>query len=440
MESCMAYIIDRRLSPKGQNISNRQKFIKRANTQIRAAVKEAIAKRNIKDINAGEKIKIPVKDLSEPLFGTSGDSGEREFVVPGNKKFVEGDKIDKPEKGGSGNGGGKEASEDGEGEDDFVFTLSRDEFLDFFFEDLELPDLVKKSMKEIKKSKPRRSGYSTVGNPTALDVKETLKKSMGRRMALGRPKNEEIDDLEEELLLLQSKKKKSDEQLVRLHIIEEEIIRLKTKQKAIPWVDPVDVKYRAFQPAPVPTTQAVVFFLMDVSGSMGEREKDIAKRFFTLLYLFLNRRYEKIEMVFIRHTQTAQEVDEDTFFNSRETGGTVISSALELADKIIKERYSNDWNIYISQASDGENWSGDSLKCKQILEDNILPMSQYYAYIEILSDREDGASYFMPKEAPELWKHYSDVAKNCSNFVPKQVYRVNMIWDVFRELFAKKGK
>ena len=104
-----------------------------------------------------------------------------------------------------------------------------------------------------------------------------------------------------------------------------------------------------------------MFCLMDVSGSMDEERKDIAKRFFILLYLFLTRNYERIEVVFIRHHTIAKEVDEDEFFHSRESGGTVVSSALKLMQEIIRERYPlTEWNIYAAQASDGDNWDDDS--------------------------------------------------------------------------------
>lgn len=433
----MSYIIDRRQNPKGKNVGNRQRFIRRANEQIREAVKEAIQKRNIKDVNGGEKVKIPVRDLDEPFFGKSHNSGERDYVHPGNKEYVEGDKVNKPS--GGGQGRGRKASDGGEGEDEFSFTLTREEFLEFFFEDLELPDLVKKSLKEIQKTKPKRAGYSNTGNPTALDVEETMRKSMARRMALKRPKDDEISSLEEELAQLTKKKGKTDDELSRKKFLEQEIIRLNSRQKAIPWIDPVDVKYRNFTPQPQPSTKAVMFCIMDVSGSMGEREKDIAKRFFMLLYLFLERRYEKIELVFIRHTTEAKEVDEHTFFHDRESGGTKVSSGLELMAQIIEKRYSPaDWNIYAAQASDGENWDGDSELCKKILEEKLLPVTQYFAYIEILTEYAE--TWSSDRAETELWQNYRWVANKAPSFQPRRVYRASQIWDVFRELFAKRGE
>jgi len=128
---------------------------------------------------------------------------------------------------------------------------------------------------------------------------------------------------------------------------------------------------------PVPSSKAVMFCIMDVSGSMTQSIKDIAKRFFILLYLFLERNYKQIELVFVRHHTHAKEVDEQEFFYSRETGGTIVSSALKLTADIIDARYSPaDWNIYIAQASDGDNWDGDSASCADILSKQILDKVQ----------------------------------------------------------------
>ena len=107
----------------------------------------------------------------------------------------------------------------------------------------------------------------------------------------------------------------------------------------MPFIDSFDLRYNNHVRIAQPTTQAVMFCLMDISGSMDEQKKNIAKRFFTLLYLFLTRTYEHIDVVFIRHHTVAEEVDEENFFHSRETGGTVVSSALKLMRKVIDARY-----------------------------------------------------------------------------------------------------
>src|SRR5690606_31308620 len=146
--------------------------------------------------------------------------------------------------------------------------------------------------------------------------------------------------------------------------------------KFTPFIDPLDLRYNAYEPTPVETTAAVMFCLMDVSGSMGEREKDLAKRFYMLLYLFLKRRYERVEVVFIRHTHHAEEVDEETFFHWRQAGGTVVSTALVKMLEVQRERSpAHEWNIYVAQASAGCTQSGDAKRCVEMLDADVMPVS-----------------------------------------------------------------
>jgi uncharacterized sporulation protein YeaH/YhbH (DUF444 family) len=197
------------------------------------------------------------------------------------------------------------------------------------------------------------------------------------------------------------------------------------------------VRFNSFTEQPVPTSQAVMFCLMDVSGSMGEREKDLAKRFYMLLHLFLKRRYEKVDIVFIRHTHDAQEVDEQEFFYSRQSGGTIVSTALEKMLEIQRERYATaDWNIYAAQASDGYTQSGDARRCVEMLNGEIMPLCQYYAYIEILDERE--MEVFASEDSgAELWRAYRTVAEGWPNFATKRISKPADIFPVFRELFRK---
>ena len=168
---------------------------------------------------------------------------------------------------------------------------------------------------------------------------------------------------------------------------------------------------------------------MDVSGSMTQATKDIAKRFFILLYLFLKRNYERIEVVFIRHHTSAKEVDEEEFFYSRETGGTIVSSALKLMQEIMVERYPvNEWNIYGAQASDGDNWNDDSPVCRDILINQIMPFMQYFTYVEIT-----------PREHQALWYEYEQVSETFpSSFAQQQLVSAADIYPVFRELFQRR--
>ncbi len=420
----MSRIVDRRLNGKNKSAVNRQKFIRRFRTQIKKAVAEAVAERSVTDLDKGEKISIPSKDTSEPFFH-HGQGGKRERIHPGNKEFQQGDRIPRP-KGGEGGGGGREASNEGEGLDEFMFELTRDEFLQFFFEDLELPNLVKTKLATLTETRKVRAGHSRDGIPTNINVIRSLRGAMGRRIALRSPYQRRIKEIEAELEDLLKRHNETDPVIIALR---DEISALKRKIERIPFIDTFDLRYDNRIDHPKPTTQAVMFCIMDVSGSMGREEKDMAKRFFMLLYLFLTKTYEKIRIVFISHHTVAREVDEETFFYSRETGGTVVSSALKLAAEIIQDRYpTSDWNIYAAQASDGDNWHNDSSICRKIMNEQIMPFVQYYAYIEITEDRHQN-----------LWHEYTSIAKQWDNFAMQRIERVADIYPVFRKLFQKQN-
>lgn len=419
-------IIDRRLQGKNKSVVNRQKFIRRFKTQIKRAVSDAISGRSISDIEKGEAVSIPSKDLSEPIF-RHGSGGIRHIIHPGNKEFIKGDKVSRPPKQG---GGGSQASNSGEGEDEFVFQLSREEFMDFFFEDLELPNLQKTKLATITEYKTVRAGFTNAGVPANINIVRSLRGAIGRRLAMGAPYRQKLKEKLAALELLQVSDNADDaaDQLNKLEL-EEAIAGLKKKIAAIPFIDTFDLRYNNFAQEPAPSTRAVMFCVMDVSGSMGQEKKDIAKRFFMLLYLFLTRTYKHIQVVFIAHHTTAKEVEEEEFFYSRETGGTIVSSALELLQDILIERYpSNEWNIYAAQASDGDDWSDDPNFCRSLLSDHILAQVRYFAYIEI----NEGYTQ-------TLWREYKKLELSHSQFAMRQIHNVNDIYPVFRDLFKKKN-
>lgn len=419
----MSRVIDRRLNSKNKSTVNRARFIRRFKNHIKKAVEESVSKRSITDIDKGEKINIPAKDLSEPIFH-HGQGGVREGVHPGNKDFISGDRIKRPPQGGAGQGGG-EASNTGEGEDNFGFEISREEFLEIFFEDLELPDLIKTQIAKVPSFKMVRAGVTNDGVPANLNIVRSMRNAIGRRAALGGMRKRKLKKAEQALAEALKSKPETDPEVIAL---KEKVERLRNQTKRIPFIDTVDLRYNNRVKREVPTTQAVMFCLMDVSGSMDEMKKDIAKRFFILLYLFLQRNYEHIEIVFIRHHTTAKEVDEEEFFYSRETGGTVVSSALEMMLDVIRKRYpSSEWNIYGAQASDGDNWNADSPHCRDLLLSGILPLVQYFAYVEI-----------MPRHHQSLWEVYQDVLEQSNNFTMQHISNRSEIYPVFRELFKRQ--
>lgn len=419
----MSQLIDRRQNAGKKSTVNRQRFLRRYKNQIKRAVSDAVGKRSITEIDQGEQITIPAKDISEPMFHR-GQGGHVERILPGNDTFITGDRIKRPSGGGSGGDGGN-ASNSGEGEDSFIFELSREEFLELYFEDLELPDLVKKELARISNFKTIRAGVTTSGIPNNINVLRSMKQATGRRIALASPYKRQLKDAELELEQL---KGYSDPDKIKVLELEHDIELLKKKIKTVPFIDTIDLRYNYRVRVPTPSTQAVMFCVMDVSGSMDEAKKDIAKRFFILLYMFLTKNYEKIELVFIRHHTSAKEVTEEEFFYSRETGGTVVSSALELLSSVIEERYPPQaWNIYVAQASDGDNWNADSPYCQELLHEKIMPLLQYFAYIEI-----------MPRHHQSLWEVYQQVKEAYPNFAMENIDNVADIYPVFRELFKRK--
>ncbi|MDP3841410.1 MAG: YeaH/YhbH family protein [Oxalobacteraceae bacterium] len=419
----MVHLIDRRLQGKNKSAVNRERFLRRYKGQIRDAVERAIKGRSITDMESGEKVSIPAKDVNEPSFGHA-HGGVWEPVHPGNKEYQKGDRVARP-KSSAGSGSGQAGNSDQITEDDFIFELTREEFLNYFFEDLELPNMVKTQLTATTEFKQQRAGYKMSGTPTNIHVLRSLRGALGRRIAVGSKSHKRLLAAEYELKQLLGKVPDDDPRIVALR---QEIHHLRSKLLAIPFIDPFDLRYSNRIRVPKPSSQAVMFCIMDVSGSMDESKKDIAKRFFILLYLFLQRAYEKIEVVFIRHHTMADEVDENDFFHSRESGGTVVSSALHLLAKIMRERYtSNDWNIYVAQASDGDNWDNDSVTCRQLLINTIMPSVQYYAYVEITEDKPQN-----------LWEEYTQVLDHHPHFAMQLIRSQADIYPVFRDLFKKQ--
>lgn len=420
----MSYILDRRLNARNKSTVNRQRFLERYRQHIKKAVADSIDRRSIKDVDNGEQISIPAKDISEPVFH-HGRGGHNQRVLPGNKEFVAGDRIKRPEGGGGAGAGG--AGNSGEGVDDFVFNITQDEFLNFMFEDLALPNLVKRQLLGDDEFKYHRAGISNEGNPGKINIVRSLRAANARRIALSGSKRRRLKELEAQLLTLEDAA--TPEALKQRALIEDEIDQIKAKIGRLPWIDDFDLKYNLHVKTPVPRSRAVMFCVMDVSGSMDQATKDVAKRFFMLLYLFLQRNYEKTEVVFIRHHTSAKEVDEQEFFYSRETGGTIVSSALKMTDDIIDQRYPpSQWNIYVAQASDGDNWNDDSAICYKILQERLMPKLQYFSYIEITA-----------RDHQALWESYEKVGEAFQDtFAMRQLQSAADIYPVFRQLFKKK--
>lgn len=371
-------IIDRR-SGKKKSVVNRQRFIKRYKKFIKEKVSDKTADKSITDIADNTEVTISKRDMSEPSFKHDASRGKGKHVLTGNKTLQKGDRIDHNSKEVQESGAG----DSGEGFDEFTFTLTKDEFLDLYFSDMELPAFIKESLKGSDKMKWKRHGYSREGIPPRLDVMKSLKQALARRIATG------------------------SEQ----------------------YIDNIDLRYKYFTKQPFPVKEAVMFCLMDVSYSMGEKEKDLAKRFFLLLYLFLEKNYEKITLRFIRHTQDADEVDEHEFFHGTKTGGTVVSSGLRKVSDIIDEEYDlSTTNIYLAQASDGDNFLHDTNTAVETAQD-LLSKLQYFVYIEI-------DIYGQYKNRDSLRTVYQDLEQQHKNINTATVGKPEDVYPALRDLFG----
>ncbi|MGE8635162.1 MAG: YeaH/YhbH family protein, partial [Achromobacter piechaudii] len=373
------------------------------------------------DMDQGGEINLPARDISEPTF-RHGSGGDREMVHPGNREFAKGDTIDRPQ-GGQGEGG----SEPGEGEsvDQFTFSLSRAEFLNLFFEDLELPHLARNQLGEVSQKKWQRAGYTTTGSPSMLSISRTLKSSLARRVALNVKARADLEDAEKAL----AEARAAGASAATIQTLEQDVEDCRERLARVPFLDDLDLRYRNRVSVAIPMARAVMFCLMDVSGSMDEGKKDLAKRFFTLLYLFLSRKYEHVDLVFIRHTDNAEEVDEQTFFYDPKSGGTIVLSALELMREILEKRYPpSAWNVYAAQASDGDSFGADAGKSARFLAEHLLPSTRYFAYIEIPDSQEARKS--------SLWAEYEQKLE--PHFVMRRICDRGEIFPVFHDLFKKE--
>lgn len=421
-------IVDRRSNPGSKSLPNRNRFIKRAEAQVRQAVSDSIARRKVADVGSGtDKVRVSGSGTSEP-FLHHGRGGDVDHVLPGNVEHLRGDKIARPQSGG-GRGGG--AGDSGDGEDGFEFTLTRDEFLDIYFQDLELPDMIKATLLDDAVTRRQRAGFSTTGSASSLNLGRTMHQSVGRRVGMGRKAGG--GSIAELLKAVDLAVEDGDAEVIALA---REALKagIRTASR-VPWIDPHDLRYNRYEPRPNPVTGAVMFCLMDVSASMTDHMKDLAKRFFMLLHLFLERRYERVSLVFIRHTHQAHEVDEDTFFYSKETGGTMVSTALEVLLRVQRERFPlAEWNIYVAQASDGDNSPHDDPRTLALMSGEILPIVQYFAYIEVQQTPSENVS--------DLWKAYGTLGSTgvASRLAMRRVASHKDIWGVFADLFARDRK
>ncbi len=368
-------IYDRRKLGKNKSVGNRKRFLKRYKEYIKEKLDEKTDEYTIKDVAKPKQITIKRDSLNEPKFNLDPKSGNQTKTLTGNRTYAKGDTIRKP----SANGGKGRAGRGDDEEEDFTFTLTKEEFVDLFFEDMELPNFIKKSL---------------VGSD-----KYIRKKAIARRIAT----------------------------------------RATYKEgKKPPFLDEFDLRYDYYTKRPIPIRKAVMFCVLDSSASMGQEEKDIAKKFFMLLYLFLEKSYEAIDIRFIRHTTTAMEVDEKQFFYSRLCGGTQVSPALHLIDTIIKKDYDPTvYNIYVAQASDGDNFTVDNGDLLEAIEHVVLPQVQYFAYIEIKCQDPEYLAYRAEWSAETVYDLYRPVSERNHKLNCRIVNGPEDVYPALKDLFKK---
>jgi len=416
-------IVDRR-PEKGKSTANRQRVLKRLEGALRGQVEQLIARRKLNEHDKATDVTVERKDVKEPSFGLDPATGASGRILGGNDRYGVGDKIPRDSRG-QGRGAGSGAGEgESDAEDAFRFALSREEYMSLLFDELELPPLVKKDLLEIDENRFRRGGVVRYGTPSTVCVSRTFKASIGRRVAAEAQWEEAVEAAEAELRAARASAEKTRVQAAQLELQE-----VRKRGADIPFLDPVDLRHRSLVEVQSPRTAAVMFCLMDVSSSMDEQRKDLAKRFFTLLYLFLSRKYAKVHLVFIRHTDQAQEVDEDTFFNGTQAGSTKVLSALEKMNEIMGSRYpASHYNIFGAQASDGDSFGTDSADSSAYMVAQLLPAARYFVYAEVGGGSSPGST--------TLWSAYSAISNKHFNMAT--VNGRDEVYPALAKLFQKE--
>ena len=368
-----------------RSASDRRRHKEKIEKAIKEGIHDIVAEESIIGQSGKKKIRIPVRGMKEYRFIYDQGNGSKGVGAAPGSDIKKGQKIkDGQKQKGNGSGNGKPGNE--KGEDFYDVEISLDELAKYLFDDLELPELVKKNSAEIFSEKIKRKGYRSKGIRPRLSKKETLKNKIRRKKAAIR--NGTFNPEDDERFTFHDD----------------------------------DLKYKHIDVTKKPITNAVIFFIMDTSGSMTKGKKYLARSFFFLLYQFIRYRYQNIETVFISHTTEANEVSEDDFFKKGSSGGTYISSGLKLANEIANERFNpSSWNVYTFHCSDGENWSEDNPKAVDYM-DKLISLSQLAGYIQIKGDNnmwgEEMAKVFEPltsekfkvlkiKEKKDVWPQFA---------------------------------
>ena len=394
--------------------SDRSRHKRKIEKAIKESIKDVVAEESIIGQNGKKKIRVPVRGLKEYRFIYGNNESNKTVGSGGDHSVKRGQKIGKKRASkGDGQGTGKASNE--KGDEYYDVEVSLEELAEYLFSDLELPDLERKQFRFLSHESIKRQGYRFKGIRPRLSKKETLKRKIRRQK-----KAEKAGTYDPE------------------------------EDERFPFHQD-DLKYHHIKPKKKENSSAVIFFLMDVSGSMSQERKFLARSFFFLLYQFLNHKYERVEVVFISHSTEAKRVNEEEFFKVGTFGGTIISSCLNLElDVVEKEYHPNSWNIYSFYCGDGENWHSDNEACIDLFK-QIKDVSQLTAYCEInesyegLGDDDELQDGFRPnpwgtfsawkeEDLNNLWAKLSPICD--TTFKKVMIGQTEHIWKAFNELFG----
>jgi uncharacterized sporulation protein YeaH/YhbH (DUF444 family) len=437
--------VDRRKTGGGKSIPNRQRLLRRIKDAIRQARPEEIDNGGVTSMGAGGRqhanpVKVTRASLHEPTLHYAPKTGKREIVLIGNDEFERGDEFPLmgDDEGEQSVGGPGE-----EGEDDFIVNVSRDEFLDVFFEDCVLPDLQNSHEKDLPEYQPKHAGFQKHGTPGQLSVKRSYKNAFARKTVLTAPHRDELEELNEEYekLLAALGSYVETAHIERAHVrmdeIEQRIAELRQKISSVPFFEDIDLRYTKKEKVLVKAAEAVFAMIMDISGSMDEPKKRMARKFFSLQYAFIKRKYPQTDLIFIAHTDEAEEMTEKEFFETRKSGGTIVSPAYELLHNIIRARYdARDTNIYLSQASDGDNWDSDNPAIIPALEESgLLAKLRYMSYAQV--GQSFAAGYGHPVT---LWSVLTSIANSTNKLAMVKIDDESQVFEAFHKIYKIKER
>ena len=383
--------------------SDRMRHRSKVEKAIKESIRDVVAEESIIGQSGKKKVRIPIRGIKEPQLVYGNNEKNKRVGAAQNNKMKKGQRIGKAQQ--QKPGGGKPGKPgDQPGEEMYEIEMSLEELAEYLFADLNLPELEKKQFKFITEEKMKRKGKRPYGIRPRLSKKETIKQKIKRKKAAIKAGSH--DPAEDERFPFHES----------------------------------DLRYKHIAPVQKENTTAVIFFVMDVSGSMTKSKKYLARSFFFLLYQFLNHRYSAVDVVFVSHTTDAQEVDEQQFFTRVTGGGTKASSAMEKVKEIIDKRYHpSTWNIYTFYCGDGENWPSDNAKTLRLFKE-LKEVNQMMCYTEIGVRRDGGGnsvSFFSDYDRVGLWESLNNLLD--SSFRKVRISTHSDIWRSFKKLFGAKN-